>query len=73
MWFGDVTDDMGLHSVSDFYAILQYSFTHVTMVAMSVLQNKVKCHNFEQLAACDITESSSNSALSEQFSNTNRL
>ena len=26
-------DDMGLHSVSDLYAMLQYSFTHVTIVS----------------------------------------
>ena len=31
MWFGDVTDDMGLHSVSDFDAMLQHSF--VTMAS----------------------------------------
>ena len=31
MWFCDVTDDMGLYSVSDVYSMLQYSFTHVTM------------------------------------------
>ena len=30
MWFCDVNDDMGLHTVSDFYAVLQYSFTCIT-------------------------------------------
>ena len=33
MWFCDVTDDMGLHSVSDFYAMLQYSFTCTAMAS----------------------------------------
>ena len=31
--FCDVTDDMDLHSISDFYAMLQYSFTRVTMTS----------------------------------------
>ena len=30
-WFCDVNDDMGLHSVSDFYAM--YSFTRVTIAS----------------------------------------
>ena len=30
MWFYDVTCDMSLHSVSDFLAMLQFSFTCVT-------------------------------------------
>ena len=33
MWFCDVTDDIGLHSVCDFYAMLQYSFTHVAIAS----------------------------------------
>ena len=33
MWFCDVNDDMGLHSISDFYAMLQYSFTRVTIAS----------------------------------------
>ena len=39
MWFCDVTDDMGIHSVSDFYAMFQFSFNCSTM-AMSIFQNK---------------------------------
>ena len=33
MWFCDVSDDMGLHSVSDFYAMLQYGSTRVTIAS----------------------------------------
>ena len=29
-WFCDVSDDMGLHSVSGFYAVLQHTSTRVT-------------------------------------------
>ena len=32
-WFCDVNDGMGLHSVNYFYAILQYSFTLVTIAS----------------------------------------
>ena len=32
MWFCD-DNDMGLHSVSDFYAMLQHSFTRVTIAS----------------------------------------
>ena len=32
-WFCDVSDDMGLHSVSDFYAMLLYSFARVTIAS----------------------------------------
>ena len=32
-WFCDVNGDMGLHSVSDFFAMLQYSFTRVTIAS----------------------------------------
>ena len=33
MWFCGVNDDMGLHSVSDFYAVLQNNFTRVTITS----------------------------------------
>ena len=33
MWFCDINDDMGLHSFSDFYAMLQYSFTCVNIAS----------------------------------------
>ena len=33
MWFGDVNGDMSLHSVSDFYAMLHYSFSRVTVAS----------------------------------------
>ena len=35
MWFCDINDDMGLRSVSDFYAMLQYSFTRIIIVSDS--------------------------------------
>ena len=33
MWFCVVNDDMGVHSVSDFYAMFQHSFTHITIAS----------------------------------------
>ena len=33
MWFCDVNDDMCLHSVSGFYAMLQPSFTRVIIAS----------------------------------------
>ena len=36
-------------------------------------ESKVKCNNFEPLAASDTAESSSNSILSEQFNDASRL
>ena len=36
-WFCDINDDMGLHSVSDFYAMLQYSFTCVIVVSDGIV------------------------------------
>ena len=32
-WFCEVNDDMGLHSVSDFYAMLQHSFINGITIA----------------------------------------
>ena len=60
---------MGLHSVSDLYAMLQYSLTHVTMASGGDV-NFPKCNDFEPLVANDTTESSS---LSEQFSDASSL
>ena len=45
---------MGLHSVSDFYAVLPYSFTRVAMASNG---------DDSSLPAIDTAESSSNSAL----------
>ena len=70
-WFCDVTCDIRLHPVSDFYALLQYSFTCITMVNGddgNFLEYKVKCNDFEPLVVSDTAESSSYSTLSEQFS-----
>ena len=47
----------GLHLVSDFYAMLQNSFTRVTVAS----------------GGDDAAEGSSNSALSEEFSDASRL
>ena len=33
MWFYDVNDDMGLQSFSNFCAMLQYSFTRITIAS----------------------------------------
>ena len=66
-WFCDLTGDIHLHSVSNFYALFQYSFTRVTMASGDddyFPECKVKCSDFELLAASDTTESSSNSVLS---------
>ena len=55
---------MGLHSVGDFYAMLQYGFSCVTMASggdVNFPEYKVKFHNFESPAASDTTESSLNS------------
>ena len=57
---------------SDFYAMLQYIFTHITMASggnVNFQEYKVKCNDFKPLAASDTTESSLNLSLSEQFSN----
>ena len=58
---------MGLHSVSDFYAVLQYCFIRVSDGNVIFQNKKVYCNDIEPLAASDTTESSSNSALSENL------
>ena len=76
MRFCDVTCDINLHSVSDFYALLQYSFTRVTVASggnSNFRQYQVKCYNFEPLVTSDTAESSSNLAHSEQFSKASSL
>ena len=67
---------MGLHSVSDFYAMFQYSFTRVSTASggdVNFQGIKVKCNDFDPLAASENTESSSNSVVSEQFSEASSL
>ena len=67
-WFCDFTGDTRLHSFSDCYALLQHSFTRVTVASGgdgNCPEYQVKCYDFEHLAASDIAESSSNYAHSE--------
>ena len=76
MWFCDVTCDISLHSVNYFYALLQYSFTRVTVASggnSNFPQYQVKCYDFEPLVASDTAETSSNLAHSEQFSKASRF
>ena len=71
-----VTGDIRLRSVSDFYALLQFSFTRVITASRgdsNVPGYKVKCNDFKPLAASDTVESSLDSALSKQFSNASSL
>ena len=56
MWFCDVTCNIRLHSVSDFYALVQYSFTRVTTASGGdgkCPEYKVKCNDLETLVASD--------------------
>ena len=70
-WFCGVTCDIRLHSVSDFYALFQYTgFTCVIMLSggdENFPEYKVICNDFETITASDTAESSSNLALSEQL------
>ena len=62
---------MGLNSVSVFCALLQYSFTRVTVASggdVNCPEYEVKHSDLEPLVASDPVESSSNLAFSEQFS-----
>ena len=75
-WFCDVTGDIRLHSASDFHALLQYSFTRVTVARGgddNFPEYQLKYYDFEPLAASDIAESFPNSVYSEQFSDASSL